>query len=127
MGRTQTILVVVALLAAPLALLSRGNLQASSDCDQFCCLLHGSHSSQAHEPTHDGMSCNHGAAGHMLMCSMKSGHHRMDYGLNSPIVPATPSSIAAIAPPNVSWPVFTPHAEFFASGFSSPPFEPPKL
>jgi len=120
-------LLVITLLATPLALLSRVYSGAAADCGQFCCLPHASHSSQATEPIPGGMSCNHGAAGHMLICSMKSGRHHLDYGLNSPVDPTSVSSLIRIAPPIVSRRYLASHVDFPAFGLLPAPFEPPKL
>jgi hypothetical protein len=126
MRRAQSILVVIALLATPLALLSRVYSNTSADCGQFCCLPHAAHASQTHQSMADGMSCQHGAAGHMLICSMKSGGHHADYGLNSPVDPTSVSSLIRIAPPAASRRALTSQVEFPAFGLHSPPFEPPR-
>jgi hypothetical protein len=126
MRRTQSMLVVIALLATPLALLSRVYSNASADCGQFCCLPHAVHASQERQSMAEGMSCQHGAAGHMLVCSMKSGGHHVDYGLNSPVDPTSVSSLVQIAPPVVSRSALATHVEFPAFGLHSPPFEPPR-
>src|SRR5580704_18915929 len=116
MRRAQSILVVIALLATPLALLSRVYSNTSADCGQFCCLPHAAHASQTHQSMADGMSCQHGAAGHMLICSMKSGGHHADYGLNSPVDPTSVSSLIRIAPPAASRRALTSQVEFPAFG-----------
>jgi hypothetical protein len=126
MRRAQTVVVVIALLAVPLALLARSFSPSPSDCGQFCCLPHGLHSSQAHQSMPEGISCNHGAAGHMLMCSMKSGHHHVDYGLNSPVDPTSVSSLIRITPPVASRRDLASHMDLLAFGFLPAPFEPPK-
>jgi hypothetical protein len=126
MRRAQSVLLVIALLATPLALLARANSYAASDCGQFCCLPHAAHASETRQSIADGMSCQHGAAGHTLICSMKSGSHHIDYGLNSPVDPTSVSSLIQIAPPVVSRSAPASQVEFPAFGLHSPPFEPPR-
>jgi len=125
MRRAQIIVVVLALLAAPLALLARSFSGSSSDCGQFCCLPHGSHSSQTHEAMHANRSCQHGAA-HAVLCSMKSGHPGVDYGLNSPILPTSVSSLARIIPPDAWRSDFAWYRDFPAFGFPPAPLKPPR-
>jgi hypothetical protein len=130
MLRLQAILVIISLLSTPLAILARTTNAGMSDCDGMCCLPHGSHHSHGElalaKPYYEETLCHHGAAGHMLVCSVKSGHHRMVFGLNTPVEPMGRSPNAVIARPNAFRRILAPHAEFAASGFLSPPFEPPK-
>jgi len=132
MRRVQAILVIVALLATPLALLARADDSGMADCNGMCCLPHGTHH---HAPTrntapasHDEeMACHHGALGHMMQCSMKSGQHRMDYGLLAPFPPAQTSVFASIAQPKASRfgnPQFP--AGNLSAGFLAGPFQPPR-
>lgn len=121
MRRAQAILVIVALLAAPLALLARGIQRDASECNNMCCLPHGHHAQQ-----HKLMECQHGELGHAFECSMKSGHH-IAYGLSAPLVPAAPSAIVAIAIPDANGEIFAPFREFSAIGFLSAPYQPPKI
>lgn len=132
MRRVQAILVIVALLATPLALLARAKDAGMADCDGMCCLPHGAHH---HSParntapaSHDEeMACHHGALGHMMECSMRSGQHRMDYGLLAPFPPSHTSASAAIVRPRVSrignsqLP-----AGNLSAGFLAGPFQPPR-
>jgi hypothetical protein len=132
MRRVQAILVIVALLATPLALLARAVDPAMPNCNGMCCLPHGSHHhapvrNTSPEPQKDDMACHHGSAGHMMECSMKSGQQRMDYGLIAPFPPARTSSLAYIVRPKVSrfdnsqFP-----AENLSAGFLAGPFQPPR-
>ncbi|MGA7917566.1 MAG: hypothetical protein WCA00_20200 [Candidatus Acidiferrales bacterium] len=76
---------------------------------------------------HDGMSCEHGALGHMLECTMKPGHQRMEYGLLSPLAPTRASALASIAAlhlPRVAR-LHAP-AENLSAGFLADPFQPPR-
>lgn len=132
MRRVQAILVIVALLATPLALLARAVDPGMPDCDGMCCLPHGSHHhaparNERPAPEQEGMACHHGAAGHMVDCSMKSDGQRMDYGLSAPFPPAQTSALAFIDRPKVSrfsnsqFP-----AEDLSAGFLAGPFQPPR-
>jgi hypothetical protein len=132
MRRAQAILVIVALLAAPLALLARANDSGMSDCNGMCCLPHGGHHhapartpSQPHPK--DDMDCHHGALGHMMECSMRSGQSRVDYGLLAPFPPARASTLASVDPPKVSR---IGNSQLppgnLSSGFLCGPFQPPR-
>jgi hypothetical protein len=131
MLRAQAVLVIVALLATPLALLARSIDPGVPDCNGMCCLPHGSHHIPARnaspEPHQSGMACHHDAAGHMMECSMKSGQQRMDYGLIVPFPPGRTSSLAFIDRPKVSrfansqFP-----AGILSVGFLAGPFQPPR-
>jgi hypothetical protein len=131
MRRAQAILVIVALLATPLALLARANDSGMPDCNGMCCLPHGSHHSPARNPSpapqQEEMACHHGAVGHMMECSMKSGQHRMDYGLLAPLPPATSSAFVSLDAPKLSR---LPNSRFpaanLAAGFLANPFQPPR-
>jgi hypothetical protein len=112
MRRAQAILVVVALLAAPLALLARGMACESSSCTMMCCLPQGSHSHQG-QP----MACN---------CPMKSGKRLPDFGLLAPIAPTAPAAHVTLAAPEITRGFFSVFAQSASSGFLSAPFEPPR-
>jgi hypothetical protein len=132
MRRVQAILVIVALLATPLALLARADDTSRADCNGMCCLPHGGHH---HLPARDTapasheeeMSCHHGALGHMMECSMRSGQPHMAYGLIAPFPPARTSVPAFIDQPRVSrlarshFPAFN-----LSAGFLTGPFQPPR-
>ena len=131
MRRAQAILVIIALLATPLALLARATDSGMPDCNGVCCLPHGSHHSLARNPSpapqHEEMACHHGAAGHMMECRMKSGQHRMDYGLLAPYPPARTSALLSLIVPKVSR-VANSHlfAGNLSAGFLAGPFQPPR-
>jgi hypothetical protein len=132
MRRTQAIIVIVALLSTPLALLARASGTDAMPCnDGMCCLPHGPHHSTPHHapqrPAHEGMSCEHGVASHIIECTMKSGHHRMDYGLLSPIAPTKASALAAIAALNLPRVAGLQSSDQSLSpGFLTKPFQPPR-
>ena len=121
MRRAQAILVIVAMLATPLALLARGMNGDLSDCTSMCCLPHGHHAAQ-----HKDMECEHGAAGHVFECTMTSSHHT-NYGLIAPIVPSVPSAKAVVEIPDTNRHTLTQFRELAASGFLSAPLQPPRI
>lgn len=131
MRRMQAILVIVALLSTPLALLARAMGTESMACnDGMCCLPHEPHRSTAHHAhqgtVHEGMSCEHGTASHIIECTMNAGHH-LDYGLLSPIAPTKPSALAGVAashPPNMA--AVRSAAQDISAGFVANPFQPPR-
>jgi hypothetical protein len=132
MRRVQAILVIVALLATPLALLARADDAGMADCNGMCCLPHGGHH---HSPARntapasqkEDMACHHGALGHMIECSMRSGQPRMDYGLLAPFPPAQTSAVTSLDCPrlsrfaNLQFP-----AGNLSPGFLAGPFQPPR-
>jgi hypothetical protein len=132
MLRVQAIIVIVALLSTPLALLARTTGTNSMDCnDGMCCLPHGPHHSTPHhapqEPVHEAMSCEHSAASHIIECTMNAGHHRADYGFLSPIAPTKPSALASIAMLNLPRTAgFQSVAQNPSAGFIANPFQPPR-
>lgn len=132
MRRVQAILVIVALLATPLALLARAVDPGMPDCNGMCCLPHGAHHhaparNSTPEPPKDDMACHHGAAGHTMECSMKSGQQRMDYGLIAPFPPSRTSSIALIDRPKASRLSNSQSpAGNLSAGFFAGPFQPPR-
>jgi hypothetical protein len=131
MRRVQAILVIVALLATPLALLARAADPGMPDCNGMCCLPHGVHH---HSPvkntapaSQEEMACHHGALGYMMDCSIRSGQQRMDYGLIVPFPPVRTSVVVSIDRPKVSrlagsqFPAFN-----LSAGFLAGPFQPPR-
>jgi hypothetical protein len=127
MRRAQAILVIVALLATPLALLARGTAAGSMDCNGMCCLPHGAHHHASQPPGHDTASCEHGLLVHVFQCTMRTGHHGPDYGLSSSITPAKASALVTIASlhalqlGSLQLPV-----ENISAGFQQNPFQPPR-
>ncbi len=131
MRRTQAILVILALLSTPLALLARTTASDAMDCNGMCCLPHGPHHSMPHQTPqnsgHNGMACEHGALGYALECTLKSGHQRLDYGLLSPIAPTKPSALVSITAVNLPRAAgFQSYAQNLSAGFLSNPFQPPR-
>src|SRR5215469_15940441 len=135
MQRAQAIVVIFSLFAAPLALYARGSYGLGSDCNNMCCLIHGSHASHSHHPStshesdsKEGMACHHHDAGQALHCSMKAGHNSSsDYSLLAPLSPTTPSNLVALAlpAPDKGAAVVSLNRSL-PSGFFVIPFEPPR-
>jgi hypothetical protein len=120
MRRAQAILVIVAMLATPLALLARGVSSEASECSSMCCLPHGHHAAQ-----HKDMDCEHGATGHLFECSMTSSHHTA-YGMIAPIVPTVPSAVAFLAIPDNSREILAQSRQISAAGFLFALLRPPR-
>lgn len=124
MRRAQAILVIVALLATPLALLARSAAGTMSGCAGMCCPTHRTHAARV---LHEKMLCHHGELGHVFKCTMTSGHHGVDYGLIVPVAPSAPSAIASVGIPGVGRAVTAQLHEVASSGFLSTLFQPPRL
>jgi hypothetical protein len=123
MRRAQAILVILALLAAPLALLARSAAGSMSGCAGMCCPIHGSHAARV---LHEKMLCHHGEAGHFFECAITPGHHGIDYGLIAPLAPTTPSAIAFIGSPDVNRSIAGQLHQVPTSGFLPTPLQPPR-
>ena len=132
MRRVQAILVIVASLATPLALLARAVDPGMPDCNGMCCLPHGGHhhsrvNNTAPASREEGMACQHRAVDRTMDCSMRSEQPRMDYGLLAPFPPAQTSVVAAIDQPRVSRLVGSQFpACNLSAGFLAGPFQPPR-
>lgn len=116
MPRFPAILVVIAMLATPLALLARGLACDSSECD--CMAMCQRQAAQ------DRHLC--GAVKHAPMCGTHQGRHAIDYGFIAPIAPTAPLPPAQLALPALSSEFLTPYTQFAVTGFASAPFEPPR-
>ena len=124
MRRAQAILVIIALLATPLALLARSAGGSMSGCAGMCCPTHGAHAARV---LHEKMLCHHGETGHFFECSMTPGHHGIDHGLISTVAPTTPSAIISVGAPDVHRAVASQRLEVATSGFLSTLLQPPRL
>jgi hypothetical protein len=121
MRRAHALLVILALLATPMALLARSDCDQAA-CDCMCNLVNRSIAAQARRgPTLCGQ-----AAGSLHQCAMNTKHHPPDYGLNALMAPTAPLPIAAFAASAVTAPVFAPQMLSTPSGFFTAPFEPPR-
>ena len=105
MRLAQVIVVVVALVATPLALLARG--VACDNSPFMCCMLHSQHSQICH-------------------CPMKSGHRALDFGFIAPIAPTHPMPIIKLVVPGEMRQAVAGYAQSLVSVFLSAPFEPPR-
>jgi hypothetical protein len=122
--------IVLALLASPLSLLARASFGVGNDCNNLCCLPHGSHITHSHaaaaKAAETGMACHHGDTGYATECTMEAGHLGMAYGLLAPIAPTTPSAFVRIALPTPSRSTLGQSTEAPPAGFAAAPFEPPR-
>jgi hypothetical protein len=122
MRRAQSILVIVALLATPLALLARSDSGEQNQCSRMCCMIvRGVHSAKA-----KARRCICGVPAQKLNCAMKPMLHTPDYGLNAPIAPTAPSALVSLAVPRATRRAFVQQPQPTFSGFSSVPFLPPR-
>ena len=130
MRRAQAILLILTLFATPLALLARASAGMGTECNNLCCLPHGSHAAHSHmaraDSKQEGMACHRGDAGHASYCSMKSGHHAFDYGFLTPLAPTSPSAFVGLVVPAPSRATIAQSIDAVPSGLISPPFEPPR-
>src|ERR1700730_501396 len=106
MRRAQAMLVIIALLATPLALLARSATNGMPECNRMCCLQHGAHSAQLHHPMNRFAYmvdlCRHATGQTKCTCAMRAGSQHVDYGFLAPIVPTVPSAGACAMIPNAT-------------------------
>lgn len=121
MRRAHAILVILALLATPMALLARSDCNQSA-CDCMCSLV--TKTLLAH-PRHAPLLCGQ-AAGSTHQCAMNTKHHPPDYGLNTLMAPTAPLPVASVMASTATAQVFTPSALSAPSGFLAVPFLPPR-
>jgi hypothetical protein len=126
MQRAQAIVLVLALFAAPLALLARASSGLGGACNNLCCLRHGTHAGHTPESKEGRMACHHGEAGHAMYCSMKTGHDPMDFGFLAPLAPTTPSSSVSLVLPIRIRTAIAQSLDSLPAGFFAAPFEPPR-
>jgi len=110
MRRIQIAVVMLALLATPLALLARAMACESSACAMMCCLPHSSHQGKP-------IPCH---------CSGKSQKQLPDFGLIAPIAPTMTENFAAVDLPGFARQARRFFAASITQGFAAPPFSPPK-
>jgi len=123
MRRAHAILVILALLATPMALLARSDCDRSG-CDCMCDLVN--RSLQAHAQARRGpMLCGQ-AATSIHQCAMKTRHRALDFGLNTLMAPTAPLPMADFAAPLASEQLLAPRTLLAPSGFFSAPYQPPR-
>ncbi|HET6198881.1 MAG TPA: hypothetical protein VFD93_00945 [Candidatus Acidoferrales bacterium] len=116
--RIQSAALILALLAAPLALLSRSYACAASQCTMMCCLPHKHARAMS-------MHCQSDAAG---ACAMHCDSQKnLDYGLASPLPPTQLRAAFTLPAPEPAEMLFLAHNPRVANGFSRIPLEPPRL
>lgn len=117
MRRIQAASLIVALLAAPLALMTGAQAGAAQQCAMACC--RGRHVAAAK------MQCGHTARdAQSVICQCTE--RGPDYGLNSPLPPfhlSPGAKLTAMRPMRAS---FSTAAILDSAGYFPPPFNPPK-
>jgi hypothetical protein len=121
MRRAHAILVILALLATPMALLARSDCDQSA-CDCMCTLVNKTLLAHGHGAP---LLCGQ-AAGSLHQCAMHTKHHPPDYGLNTLMAPTAPLPVASLTASVVAAPVFASQMLSMPSGFLAAPFEPPR-
>lgn len=121
MHRAHAILVILALLATPMALLARSDCSESA-CDCTCTLVNKTFLAHGRRGP---LLCGQ-AAGSMHQCAMNTKHHPPDYGLNALMAPTAPLPVASLAASVIRADVFAPQMPSAPSGFLAAPFEPPR-
>jgi len=124
MRRVHAILVIVALLATPMALLARADC-GESTCDCMCKMVQKSLAANAQRQR--AKLCDvSGTSSEQPMCAMNSHHHPPDFGLNAMMAPTAPSLLVVLLVPDTARPISPRQNASSASGFLSAPFQPPR-
>ena len=119
MRRVQSAIVIVALLAIPLALLARTGPCAQSQCSRMCDLILRSVRAQH-------MRCTCGMTADGSQCARNSSQKIPDYGLTAPIAPTMLSARIAVAAPDSSRRPIARNPESSAFGFRFELIQPPR-
>jgi len=115
--RIQSLSLILALLAVPLALVARSYACAPQQCTMMCCLAHKR-----------AMNMNCSGAGGSSTCAMKCNSNKnIDYGLASPLPPTQLSAALLLPAPRSAEMLFAADYRHAVSGFYRIPFEPPRL
>jgi len=117
MLRFPVYLVLLALLATPLALLARGIACNPSECDCMALCARQAATQNMH-------LC--GATKRAPMCGTHRGNHALDYGFIAPMAPTAPLSHPRLARPAISNEFVAQYVQSSVAGFLSAPFEPPR-
>jgi len=133
MRRVKAILIIVALLSAPLAALAQTASEDMPSCGGMCCLPHhgahhpASHHAPAQHQKHQSASCAHGADAPMLNCAFNCGDAHAVHFFVSPLAPTKASNLAFIEsldrPTTAKF--YLESADILA-GFLAAPFQPPR-
>lgn len=121
MRRFHAILVVIALLASPLALLARSSPDDPNMCCGTYCPMRGAHSGQHGKTICGSLSAAERSCG----CTMRS-NQQPDYGLNTIMAPTMPSALARLNIPVPFRRATIYYVEFSLPGSDVTPFHPPR-
>jgi len=140
MRRVKAILVIVALLSMPLAVLAQSASEDMPSCGGMCCLPHhGAHHpgpqhattqvtapapTQNHEKS--SAACEHGSSA-PLNCAFNCGNTHAVHFFVSPLAPTKPSNLASveILEPPAAGKFYLEPAQVLP-GFLATPFQPPR-
>jgi hypothetical protein len=121
MRRAQALLVLIALLASPLALLARSEACADA-CTNSCCIaLH--HAAK-------GPAAGHCRGANQVpstrCCDQPASNHALDYGFTILMPPSILPCVASIAAPVSARAALSANSLIIPSAFRPAPFEPPR-
>jgi hypothetical protein len=121
MRRAQAVLVLIALLTTPLALLARSEACADA-CTNSCCIaLHHSAKGPAAEHCHGANQVPSARC-----CDEPTSNHSLDYGFTILMPLSIIPNIARIEAPAISRAAAAPNFLIIYTAFRSAPFEPPR-
>jgi hypothetical protein len=125
MRRLHAILALVAMLAAPLALLARAGACVHPCCEKLCCDSRQATATQ--ESNTVGMMCHRHASAAAETCFVKSNcNHALEYGFASPLPPTVFFAADELRAPQVQPRTFSLIEFSPRDGFFPTPFEPPR-
>ena len=112
MRRFQAVLVILALLATPLAIFASANCCCQTTCP-MCAAMHGK---MAH------CTCPM----HNAKCGMTGKMQLPDFALASPLAPTVPQPFFRMTRPTAARALYAEMVPALPQGFQSPPFAPPR-
>lgn len=128
MRRIAVIFVVLAMLAAPMALLARAGACEQPCCANICCASkHSANSQNNSEKESGGMLCHRQSPARGDSCVLKSGcNHALDYGFASPLPPTVLTMAIDLIAPQLQSEITLVTGISPAAGFSLTPLQPPR-
>ncbi|HVB85863.1 MAG TPA: hypothetical protein VNK23_04255 [Candidatus Dormibacteraeota bacterium] len=122
MRRVLSAIVMVAMLAIPLALPARTGPCAQSKCSAMCAMI--LRTARAEGMKHPPCICGMMQDGQQ--CPGRSQQQAPDFGLNAPMPPTMPSARVAMAVPDSQRRPYIRNSDFLASGFRFELLRPPR-
>lgn len=123
MRRAQAILILVTLIALPLAALLQASQMPACGC--ACCARHLAGAKETQMKMQ--LSCERNASSGSCNCSMRSSNGNGDLGLSPTLPPTLLSSVMALIPPSAGQFAIRPAKQGCSAGILRDLFQPPEV